>query len=226
MPATSTAREAPPTIQVPVHGAGGGGDVKPPPANGGGGRDDSGGARRKPPQRRFSVAITLVMTSITMFFLVPSAALIVLERTSETWVPLRLPKILFFNTGLLLASSYTLELARRRLSELDFRGFRRLWSATTTLGILFLTGQVVAWVKLVTNGIHFASTQASSFFYIFTSAHAVHLLGGIAALAYVNLSNFEKGKISRVTAVKVSSYYWHFMDGLWVFLLSLLVLFR
>jgi len=226
MSATSAVPEALPELELPVRGTGGGGDAKVPPANGGDGRNDSGGARRKPPQRRFSVAITLAISSITMFFLVPSAALIVLERTSEAWVPLRLPKILFLNTAILLASSYTLERARRRLSEFDVQGFRKLWSATTTLGILFLTGQVVAWLELVINGIHFASTQASSFFYLFTGAHAVHLLGGIAALAFVNFRNFEKGKISRVTAVKVTSHYWHFMDGLWVFLLTLLVLFR
>src|SRR5436309_11400473 len=123
MSATSAITE----IELPVRGEGGGGDVKLPPANGGDGRDDSGGARRKPPQRRFSVAITLALTSITMFFLVPSAALIVLQRTSEAWIPLRLPKILFLNTAILLASSYTLEMARRRLSVLDVHGFRKFW---------------------------------------------------------------------------------------------------
>jgi cytochrome c oxidase subunit 3 len=97
-----------------------------------------------------------------------------------------------------------------------------LWRATTVLGILFLGGQIVAWLQLVASGLYIASNQATSFFYIFTAAHAVHLLGGIAALLYVALRDFEKGKISRQTAVKITSYYWHFMDGLWVFLLLLL----
>jgi cytochrome c oxidase subunit 3 len=128
----------------------------------------------------------------------------------------------WLNTAILLVSSYTLEKARRRLSDADLSGFRKLWRATTILGILFLVGQVIAWLQLVASGLYIASNQATSFFYIFTAAHAVHLLGGIAALLYVAVRDFETGKISRQTAVKITSYYWHFMDGLWVFLVLLL----
>lgn len=213
-------------LELPVRGTGGGGIAELPPRHGGDGRDDQGGSPRKPPQKRFSVAVALVMASVLMFFLVPSVALIFLERTSESWVPLRLPRILLVNTTVLVASSCTLEIARRRLSAREFPEFRRFWNATTTLGILFLAGQLVAWFQLVSRGVHIASTQASSFFYLFTGAHGVHLFGGVAALLYVKLRDFEKGKISRITAVKIVSYYWHFMDGLWLFLLSLLYLFR
>jgi cytochrome c oxidase subunit 3 len=149
-----------------------------------------------------------------------------LKQVSQAWVPLHLPKILWLNTAILLLSSYTLEKARRRLSAIDFPGFRKLWRATTILGILFLAGQLIAWLQLVATGLYIASNQATSFFYIFTAAHAVHLLGGVAALVYVATRNFEKGKISRNTAAEITSYYWHFMDGLWVFLLLLLYLGR
>jgi cytochrome c oxidase subunit 3 len=64
----------------------------------------------------------------------------------------------------------------------------------------------------------------ASFFYIFTVAHAVHLMGGIAALLFVAVRDFDKGNISQVSAVNITSYYWHFMDGLWIFLLLLLYL--
>jgi len=212
-------------IDLPIRDAGGGGNTQAPPPGGDDGRDDLGGAPRKPPQRRFSIAIVLGMSSILVFFLVPSAALIFLERTSLAWVPLRLPRILILNTVILVTSSFTLELARRKLSVRDFPDFRKLWTVTTTLGVLFLLGQLFAWIQLVTTGIHLASNQASSFFYIFTGAHGVHLFGGITALFYIKLRDFEKGRISRITAVKVVSYYWHFMDGLWLFLLSLLYLF-
>src|SRR5207302_4735369 len=117
--------------------------------------------------------------SISMFFLVPCAAFIVLEHTSKAWVPLHLPKILWLNTAILLLSSYTLEKARKRLLAADLPGFRRLWRATTILGITFLVGQVIAWLQLVASGVYIASNQATSFLYIFTAAHAVHLLGGI-----------------------------------------------
>jgi cytochrome c oxidase subunit 3 len=205
---------------------GGGGGKGPPPGGDGGGDGDRGRRPRKPPQGRYSTAITLGMISILVFFLGLGTAFLALRGVSEIWVPVHLPKILWLNTAILLASSYTLEKARQRLLETDFSGFRKLWRATTILGILFLAGQVVAWLQLVAAGVFIASNQATSFFYIFTAAHAVHLLGGIFALLYVAMRDFEKGKISRNTAVKITSYYWHFMDGLWVFLLLLLYLGR
>lgn len=223
MPGTTAGQD---TEIVVIDIGGGGGGIEPPAGGGGGGDSDKGGRPRKPPQGRYSTAITLGMISIFMFFLVPCTVFLVLEHTSKAWVPAHLPRILWLNTVILLTSSYTLQRARQRLLSADFSGFRKLWRATTVLGILFLGGQIIAWLQLVASGLYIASNQATSFFYIFTAAHAVHLVGGIAALLYVALRDFEKGKISRQTAVKITSYYWHFMDGLWVFLLLLLYLGR
>jgi len=214
------------TELIVVDIGGGGGGKEPPAGADGGGDGDKGRRPRKPPQRRYSTAITLGMISILVFFLGLCSAFLVLKQVSQAWVPLHLPKILWLNTAILLLSSYTLEKARRRLSVIDFPGFRKLWRATTILGILFLAGQLIAWLQLVATGLYIASNQATSFFYIVTAAHAVHLLGGVAALVYVATRNFEKGKISRNTAAEITSYYWHFMDGLWVFLLLLLYLGR
>ena len=90
------------------------------------------------------------------------------------------------------------------------------------MGFLFVAGQLVAWRQLAVQGVYIASNQASSFFYIFTGAHGVHLLGGVAALVFVLLRNFEKSQISVSLAAELTSYYWHFMDGLWIFLFVLL----
>ena len=128
------------------------------------------------------------------------------------------------NTCVLLGSSFTLETARRRLSLADLTGFRKLWLVTTSLGFLFVAGQVIAWRQLVAQGVYIASNQASSFFYIFTGAHAIHLLGGVGALLYVSFRKFEKANILLSHAAEITSYYWHFMDGLWIFLLALLYL--
>jgi cytochrome c oxidase subunit III len=221
MPGTTVIHDVEPIITD----IGGGGGGPTPPGGGDGGGDGDGSRRpRKPPQRRYSTAITLGMISILVFFLGLCSAFLALKWVSQTWAPLHLPKILLLNTAILLVSSYTLERARRRLWAIDFSGFRKLWRATTILGILFLAGQLIAWLQLVAMGVYIASNQATSFFYIFTAAHALHLLGGVAALLYVSVSDFEKGKISRLTAVEITSYYWHFMDGLWVVLLVLLYL--
>jgi cytochrome c oxidase subunit 3 len=164
------------------------------------------------------------MVSIVMFFMGMVAAFLFLRATNGAWVPLHLPSIVWFNTAILITSSGVMEAARRRLALADVQKFRKLWFGATILGGLFLTGQLIAWREMVSAGFYVATNQASSFFYIFTGLHGVHLFGGICALLYVSLRKFERAAVSRAVAAEVASYYWHFMDGLWVFLLALLYL--
>ena len=133
-----------------------------------------------------------------------------------------MPWILWVNTAVLLTSSVTLEIARRKLRIDNLRGFKQLWTLTTVLGLIFVAGQIIAWTQLAAQGVYVTSRLASSFFYVFTSLHAVHLLGGICALLYVRSRTFIPGRVTRFVAAEVASYYWHFMDGLWLFLLALL----
>ena len=220
MPGTT----ATPDIELIIENIGGGGGT--PPAGGDGGDDGDHGRRRKwsPSPRRYSTGIAIALVSILMFFMALSSAFIVLRRGSDVWVTVHLPRILWLNTCVLLGSSFTLETARRRLSLADLTGFRKLWLVTTSLGFLFVAGQLIAWRQLVAQGVYIASNQASSFFYIFTGAHAIHLLGGVGALLYVSFRKFEKANILLSHAAEITSYYWHFMDGLWIFLLVLLYL--
>ena|SRR6202790_701113 len=214
-------------IELIIEDHGGRGGGTPPPSGGGrGGDGDKHHRPRKPSPHIYSTAITLAMVSILVFFLGLCAAFVVLKHVSVAWIPLRIPKILLLNTVILLTSGYTLERARKHLSGSDPSRFQKLWRIATALGVLFLLGQMIAWLQLFASGIYIANDQATSFFYIFTAAHAAHLLGGVAALSYVAFRNFDKAKISRQTAVQVSSMYWHFMDGLWIFLLALLYLGR
>jgi len=209
-----------------IHGNGGG---KPPSRRGDDGGDEGGSGGGPAPEprrsstRKYSTAIALAMMSIVMFFMVLTAAFLVL-RTEDlrTWSHLRLPGILWVNTAVLLLSSVTLEVARRKLAVDDARGFRRMWLLTTCLGLLFVVGQAIAWRQLAIEGAFRTSRLATSFFYVFTVLHAVHLLGGVCALVYVGLRNFDGRGVSRPLAAEVASYYWHFMDGLWLFLLALL----
>jgi cytochrome c oxidase subunit 3 len=152
------------------------------------------------------------------------ASAFLVRRGSGDWVPVHIPMLMWFNSGVLLASSATLEWARRRLSQGCLAAYRNFWLVTTGLGVAFLIGQMMAWRQLVAQGIYLASNPASSFFYIFTGAHALHLFGGVAALLYVAKRNFEQAQVSRTVAAEVASHYWHFMDALWLFLLALLYL--
>src|SRR5207249_11012533 len=137
MPGTT----AVPDIEIVVEDiGGGGGDPTPPP---GGGDDGDGGGddrnrRRKwsPSPKRYSTAITIGIVSILMFFMALASAFIVLRRGSDLWVTVHLPRILWANTGVLLASRFTLESARRRPFLADASGCPNLRLMTAALGLL------------------------------------------------------------------------------------------
>ncbi len=210
------------------HTGGGGGRGSVPPAGGNGGGDGAGGGKKpgkgQPTSKRYFAGMAVGIVAILMFFMALASAFLVRKGANGDWVPVRIPTLLWINTAVLLMSSGTLELARKRLAKGDGAGFKAYWMLTTALGVSFLIGQVVAWRQLAQQGIYLASNPASSFFYIFTGAHALHLLGGIAALGYVARKNFSEVNVSRSVAAEVTSYYWHFLDALWLFLLALLYL--
>ncbi|HTQ61392.1 MAG TPA: cytochrome c oxidase subunit 3 [Candidatus Solibacter sp.] len=219
MPGTSIVED----IELIIEDIGGGGGGITPPAGG----DDGGDSGRRPgpnvpPSRRYATAIVIAMISIFMFFMAMVGAFIFLRATNRNWLPLRLPSILWFNTAVLISSSVIIEMARRRLTLADVPKFRKLWSGATVLGVLFLIGQLIAWRQLVDERLYVSTTQASSFFYIFTSLHGLHLLGGVCALLFVAFRKFQNASVSRSVAAEVVSYYWHFLDGLWIFLFALL----
>jgi cytochrome c oxidase subunit 3 len=223
MPSATSTKEI--ELIIERSGGGGGGGILPP-SGGNGGGDGSGGGKKpgkgQPSSRRYFTGMVVGILSILMFFMALASAYLVRKGTSGDWVPVRIPALLWINTAVLLLSSGTLEVARTRLARADEEGFRKYWLLTTGMGVAFLSGQIVAWKQLARQGIYLATNPASSFFYIFTGAHALHLIGGIAALIYVARRNFSKTNVTRSMAAEVTSYYWHFLDALWLFLLALL----
>jgi cytochrome c oxidase subunit 3 len=216
-------------IEVVGEDIGGGGGGTLPPRGGDGGDGDNGRNRRPdnaPSPKRYYTAIALGLVSILMFFMALASAFLLRRSGSSDWVPVHLPMVLWINTLILIASSLTLEVARKRLADSNLAAFRTLWIVTTGFGALFLIGQLIAWRQLVAQGVYMASNPASSFFYIFTGAHGVHLLGGIAALMCVTFRKVDTRGIPLPMVAEVTSYYWHFMDGLWVFLFLVLLLGR
>ena len=179
------------------------------------------------PQNIYLTGIFLLLAAILMFFMALTSSFIVRKGVSNDWAPIELPRILWWNTAVLLASSFTIEAARRSLARSVSGDFRRWWTITTALGMLFLVGQVVAWQQLRAAGVYLSTNPSSSFFYLLTGAHGAHLFGGVAALLYVGWRSWpEQAGPSQGTAVTITSIYWHFLDALWVFLFLLLLLGR
>jgi cytochrome c oxidase subunit 3 len=170
--------------------------------------------------------ITLALGAIMMFFMALTSSFIVRRGTGTDWQAFALPRILWANTLVLLLSSVTLEMARKQLARGAAAAFRNFWMLSTALGLLFVGGQLIAWRQLQAAGVFLNTNPSSSFFYMFTAAHAVHLLGGIAALLFVAFRSWQNSRTTQTVATEVAAIYWHFMDGLWVFLLLLLSLGR
>jgi cytochrome c oxidase subunit III len=173
-----------------------------------------------------STGIWVIVYAITMTFAALTSAMIVRKGASLDWRSFTLPSILYLDTALLLASSVTLEVARRRVARfmggivIPGESPARWLYMTLGLGLLFMTGQYVAWAQLRGEGLYLATNPSSSFFYLLTVAHALHILGGIIGLGYVILK-LDRSELRRST-LDATSRYWHFVDVLWVYLLLLL----
>ena len=173
-----------------------------------------------------SSAIWVVLFAVTMMFAAFTSALFVRKGSSLDWKTFKLPSILYFNTLLLLASSVTLEVSRRRVAVFmgDVKGQvespARWLYITLFLGLLFVGGQYAAWSQLRAEGLYLATNPSSSFFYLLTAVHALHVLGGLGGLIYV-IRKLSKSALRRNQLVATARY-WHFMGILWVYLLLLL----
>jgi len=160
------------------------------------------------------------IAAITMTFAAFTSALVMRKGGGADWTHFRLPPLLLANTVVLLASSGALEVARRRLRRAAPGGVRWL-SVTMALGLLFVAGQVAAWRALAAQGVFLATGPSSAFFYVLTAAHGAHLLGGVSALAYLR---YRVGRAAAppLGALGAVTTYWHFMDGLWLYLFVIL----
>ncbi|HEY2118964.1 MAG TPA: cytochrome c oxidase subunit 3 [Candidatus Acidoferrum sp.] len=170
--------------------------------------------------------IWLGLFTITMSFAAFTSALFVREGTTD-WGHIVLPSILYFNTFLLLCSSGTIEISRRYLSGgrlIDTQESRKgsVWLLfTLALGLAFCVGQYMAWQQLRAQGLYLATNPNSSFFYVLTFMHVLHLLAGIAVLAYLTGRVLASHSTFRRSLFDNAAIYWHFLGILWVYLFAL-----
>lgn len=234
-----------------MHGGGGRGPTDQWP-RGDGGSGGRGGGDEFPNYRerlrRYRMLVGFLLASVLMIFVSFTTAYVVRKagvvwdaarnEYTSNWVPTILPVgLLLVNTCILLLSSGTLEVARRRAEEdvvlapiADIPGIQVarnrslpwLW-ATIAMGLAFLAGQYTAWETL-RRGYHNPEPNISlSFFFILTGVHAAHLLGGILALLYAGITSWiGRPPETRRIVVDVTAWYWHFMGVLWLYVFALL----
>ncbi len=189
------------------------------------------------PSQKSETGMWVAVSAIGMSFAAFTSAMFVRQDSSTDWQHFQLPHVLYLNTLILIASSVTLEFSRQRFAAISDAAGHAAASAkillangvywlylTAALGLLFVLGQLLAWRNLVAQGLFLATNPSSSFFYLFTALHAVHLLGGMGGLFYVLRKLVRNGGVAGTSGLSAFSIYWHFMDLLWVYLLLLLAI--
>ncbi|MDP9054312.1 MAG: cytochrome c oxidase subunit 3 [Acidobacteriota bacterium] len=190
---------------------------------------DGGGEDRDRPapgtSRQTSITgIIVLMCASVMTFAALVSAMVVRRGLNNDWGQLGLPRILYWNTGILLLSSVAIDAGRRLLGKGNRAAFNWVWSIGTALGAAFLIGQLVAWHQLGERGFYLSGHPSSAFFYVLTWAHAAHVVGALGAVAFVEYRalKYELGP-GRRTLVTVSAVFWHFLDVLWLGIMALFV---
>ena len=173
------------------------------------------------------LGLWMFLGTVTMLFAAFASAYIV-RRSGTDWRPIELPRILWANTLILATSSGALEFARRYANRGCWVSARAALWVTVALGISFIAGQLAAWRALVAAGVFLPTSPHSSFFYMLTGAHGVHVLAALVVLLW-GVARTRAARAGRpsdwATTMSVCRTFWHFLGGVWLFLLVLMVAF-
>jgi cytochrome c oxidase subunit 3 len=158
------------------------------------------------------------MGSMFMVFAGLTSAFI-LQSTGPKWVVFKLPIAFWISTIIIIASSVTMNKAVAAFKLRDRKNYKSFVTTTAILGLLFIVCQIIGFMDLYKQGITLQGNASNGFLYIISGLHIVHIIGAIIALIIVYLTAFRKSiKVYSSTSVEVMSLFWHFVDGLWIYL--------
>lgn len=168
----------------------------------------------------------VALASWGMLFATFILSFMLFRARSPVWPPMGVeaipPTLPTVATGLLVASSFFIHAAFRQLVQAEKRDFRRFWGIGTMLGLMFLVLQVSTWNHMLKMGMGLKSNFFASIYYTMTGLHAAHVLGGLAALAWV-WARADRFSAQKSLVPQLSAWFWHFMDGIWVIMFILMV---
>lgn len=201
--------------------------------SGGGGGNDNGGDNffgevDKYSSNKYRIAMWFLLVVVVMTFGGLTGAYILISSNGVMeWRPFALPFQVWISTFLILTSSVTYKISQTALAADNQEKAKKWLLATGVFGGMFISSQILAWFELALHGVYVQSNPYAGFFYILTAVHALHVIGGITALGYLVLRTWQQTSSveeleKRKEISDVIAWYWHFMDGLWIFLLLLL----
>jgi cytochrome c oxidase subunit 3 len=164
------------------------------------------------------------MAGISMFFAGLTSAVIV-RSAEHGWDSIVMPEWFWYSTAAIIMSSIFLIIAkmqvRKGISPTPYI------VSSLILGLLFSYFQIMGWNQLTSEGRYFVgpgSNPASSFLYVITFAHLMHVLGGIISLLVTTIKSVQvKYTKENYLGIELTSIYWHFLDVLWVYLFIFLL---
>lgn len=200
---------------------GGGGDNDFP-------RNDYSEKTEAPAFNKFRIAMWFFLLVVLMTFSVLIGAYIfTYNNSTPEWKPFNLPVQVWISTFLILVSSLAYSIAEMALNGENQRKAKIWLLATTVLGAIFISSQILLWLALVRRGVYVQSNPYAGFFYIMTAVHAAHVIGGIIILGYIVLRTWQPTDSAaelekRKSISKTVGWYWHCMGMLWLILFFLL----
>jgi cytochrome c oxidase subunit III len=171
-------------------------------------------------------ALWIFIASVLMIFAALTSAYIV-RQADGNWMMFDLPDSFWITSAIILASSGTMHWAYLAAKRDNLGGTKLAISITTVLGLAFLIGQYVAWGDLVKRNVYFVGNPSGSFVYVLSGLHGLHIVGGVIFLLIVLVATFRfKVHAKSLDQIEMCATYWHFLDGLWLYLFVFLLLNR
>lgn len=172
---------------------------------------------------------TVFLLSESIIFLSFFFTYVALRLTVQDWLPSgvsgpELSNFVIINTVVLLSSSVVIQLAERALSRRHLNKFRLLWLTTSAMGTYFLIGQAIEWSQL---DFGLSTGLMGGTFYLLTGFHGLHVLAGVLLQLLMLIRSFMRGNYNKgYLGVSMTTLFWHFVDGIWIILFSLLYLWQ
>ncbi len=170
-------------------------------------------------------ALWLFIVTVVMVFASMTSAYIV-RQSEGNWREFDLPSSFWINSAIILLSSVAMHWAYLSAKRDNLKQLKMAMVTTTILGVAFLVGQYLSWNDLVAMNVFFTGgNPAESFVYVLSGLHAAHLISGVIFLIITTVSAFRyRVHAKRMDRIEMCATYWHFLDGLWLYLFVFLLL--
>ena len=174
--------------------------------------------------------LLFAMVSMTMMFAGLTSAFVVSKSRADWLKDFQLPIAFYYSTAAIIGCSVAFHLAKKAIQKNNQSKTTIFLLTTLVLGILFVILQFVGFGQIVDNGYYFTGSGSSittTFLYVVTVVHLIHLAGGVISLLIIIYNHFkQKYNSSQTLGIELGAMYWHFLDLLWVYLFLFLYFFK